>query len=55
MNAEECAVMQNSPQKYFPKKRFAGSMEQLYQRQIEEKQVEREKHLAKGHQYCILG
>lgn len=39
----------------FSQKRFAGSMEQLYQRQIEEKQVEREKHLAKGHQYCILG
>lgn len=39
----------------FSQKRFAGSMEQLYQRQIEEKQVKREKHLAKGHQYCILG
>ena len=39
----------------FSQKRFAGSMEQLYQRQIEEKQVEREKHLAKSRQYCILG
>lgn len=39
----------------FSQKRFAGSMEQLYQRQIEEKQVEREKRLAKSRQYCILG
>jgi hypothetical protein len=39
----------------FSQKRFAGSMEQLYQRQIEEKQVKREKHLAKSRQYCILG
>lgn len=54
MNAEECAIMQNSPQKYF-QKRFAGSVEQLYERQLEEKWAEREKHLAKGSQYCILG
>lgn len=39
----------------FSTKSFAGSVEQLYQRQIEEKRAEREKHLAKGSQYCILG
>ena len=56
MNAEECAVMQNSPQKYFPKKDLREVWSNYTSwRQIEEKQVEREKHLAKGHQYCILG
>ena len=51
---EMCSYAKQSAE-IFSTKRFAGSVEQLYKRQIEENRAEREKHLAKGSQYCILG
>lgn len=48
-----CSYAKHSAE-MFSTKRFAGSVEQLYERQIEEKQTEREKQLAESGQYCIL-